>query len=95
MLAFSFTYLTYYSVPKPLLTNIPQLWERLDNEERKNLLPKYLTTWEKDSPERTEVIRALLKTLSTTERNFVHGAVKPRGPYRCVISVPMSSFEVF
>ncbi|XP_063676184.1 uncharacterized protein LOC134812626 isoform X2 [Bolinopsis microptera] len=62
---------------------ISMLWERLDNEERKNLLPKYLTTWEKDSPERTEVIRALLKTLSTTERNFVHGAVKPRGPYRC------------
>jgi hypothetical protein len=63
---------------------VPQIWEKLENEDKKNLLPKYLQTWEKDSPERTEVIRALLKCLSTTERNFVHGAVKPRGPYRLV-----------
>ncbi|KAL5263877.1 hypothetical protein ACHWQZ_G005077 [Mnemiopsis leidyi] len=70
-------------IPVDKVHEISMLWDKLDNEDRKSLLPKYLSSWEKDSPERTEVIKTLLKCLSTTERNFVHGAVKPRGPYRC------------
>ena len=72
-----------------------QLWDKLDNDDRKSLLPKYLSSWEKDSPERTEVIKTLLKCLSTTERNFVHGAVKPRGPYRYFSSFCGAVFMIF
>ena len=54
----------------------------LDNEERIDLFPKFLLSWNKDSAERTDAMKAVIKCLSTTEKNFVHGAVKPRGPYR-------------
>eukprot|EP00116_Pleurobrachia_bachei_P003484 sb/3463746/ len=60
-----------------------RLWTKLDDEDRKSMLPTFFKVWDKDSPSRTEAIKSVLRCLSTTEKNYVHGAVKPRGPYRC------------